>query len=142
MNISVLHILKNKNKSAIEEWLETEHECPSCKKDTFFKKCPANIPHVALARKREERDKMDKVASGDRVPYLFVTYSASKQYEKVEDPNYIIKHGIPIDYLYYFEHQFKSAIETIFDPMMEDVSELWKDLIPEKVKKVRKKKTV
>jgi len=26
--------------------------------------------------------------------------------------------------------------------MMENVSELWKDLIPEKVKKIRKKKTV
>lgn len=141
MNLSVLYKPINQKKSAIEEWLETEHECPSCKKDCQFKKCPANIPHVALARKREERDKMDKVASGERVPYLFVTYSASKQYEKVEDPDYIIKHGIPIDYLYYFEHQFKSAIETIFDPMMEDVSELWKDLIPEKVKKVRKKKT-
>jgi len=25
--------------------------------------------------------------------------------------------------------------------MMEDVTELWKDLIPEKVKKIRKKKT-
>ena len=62
--------------------------------------------------------------------------------EKVEDPAYVIKNAIPIDYVYYFEHQFKSAIQTIFEPMMEDVSELWKDLIPEKVRKVRKKKTV
>ena len=96
---------------------------------------------MALARKREERDKMDRVASGDRVPYLFVTYESSKQFEKVEDPAYVIKNAIPIDYIYYFEHQFKSAIETIFEPMMEDVSELWKDIIPEKVKKTRKKKS-
>ena len=142
MNISVLHKLSNKNKSHIAEFLETEHTCPSYKKDTFFKKCPANIPHVALARKRQERDKMDIVASGDRVPYVFVTYESTKQFEKVEDPEYIIKNGIPIDYIYYFEHQFKSALETIFEPMMEDVSELWKDLIPEKVKKVRRKKSV
>jgi DNA polymerase delta subunit 1 len=141
MNISVLHALKNKNKSHILEFLETEHMCPSCKNDTFFKRCPANIPHVALARKRQERDKMDIVAPGDRVPYVFATYQSTKQFEKVEDPDYIIKNGIPIDYIYYFEHQFKSAIQTIFEPMMEDVTELWKDLIPEKVKKIRKKKT-
>jgi DNA polymerase delta subunit 1 len=140
MNISVIHTLKNKNKSHIAEFLETEHECPSCKKECLFKRCPANIPHVALARKRQERDKMDIVASGDRVPYVFVTYQSTKQFEKVEDPDYIIKNGIPIDYIYYFEHQFKSAIQTIFEPMMEDVTELWKDLIPEKVKKIRKKK--
>ena len=132
---------KEHPKYNIIEFLETEHECPSCKKDTFFKRCPANIPHVALARKRQERDKMDIVASGDRVPYVFATYQSTKQFEKVEDPDYIIKNGIPIDYIYYFEHQFKSAIQTIFEPMMEDVTELWKDLIPEKVKKIRKKKT-
>ena len=125
----------------ILEFLETEHECPSCKKDTFFKRCPANIPHVALARKRQERDKMDTVPGGERVPYVFVTYQGTRQFEKVEDPDYVIKNGIPIDYIYYFEHQFKSAIQTIFEPMMEDVTELWKDLIPEKVKKIRKKKT-
>jgi DNA polymerase delta subunit 1 len=141
MNISVLHTLKNKNKSHILEFLETEHICPSCKNECLFKRCPANIPHVALARKRQERDKMDIVASGDRVPYVFATYQSTKQFEKVEDPDYIIKNGIPIDYIYYFEHQFKSAIQTIFEPMMEDVTELWKDLIPEKVKKIRKKKT-
>ena len=84
---------------------------------------------------------MDIVSSGDRVPYVFDTYQSTKQFEKVEDQDYIIKNGIPIDYIYYFEHQFKSAIQTIFEPMMEDVTELWKDLIPEKVKKVRKKKT-
>ena len=141
MDISVVHKLKSKNKSHVEEWLETTHDCPSCKKNTEFEKCPANIPHVALARKRELRDKMDKVASGDRVPYLFVTYDGSRQFEKVEDPDYVIKNAIPIDYIYYFEHQFKSAIETIFSPMMEDVSELWKDIIPAKVKKARKKLT-
>jgi len=137
MNVTVA----TKHKT-LDEFVKFEHNCPSCNKMCSFDKCPANIPHVALARKREERDKMDKVAGGERVPYVFVTYSGSRQFEKVEDPDYVIKNAIPIDYIYYFEHQFKSAIETIFEPMMENVSELWKDLIPEKVKKIRKKKTV
>jgi hypothetical protein len=85
-------------------------------------------------------DKMDKVASGDRVPYVFATYDSTKQFEKVEDPNYVIKNRIPIDYTYYFEHQLKSALETIFAPMLNDVTELWKDLIPQKQKKIRKSK--
>lgn len=136
MNVTVA----TKHKS-LDEFIKFEHNCQSCNKMCIFEKCPANIPHVALARKREERDKMDKVAGGERVPYVFVTYSGSRQFEKVEDPDYVIKNAIPIDYIYYFEHQFKSAIETIFEPMMENVSDIWKDLIPEKVKKIRKKKT-
>ena len=127
-------------KKSVDEFIKSTHNCPNCEKETTFIKCPANIPHVALARKREFRDKMDKVASGDRVPYVFATYDSTKQFEKVEDPNYVIKNRIPIDYVYYFEHQFKSALETIFSPMLQDVSELWKDLIPQKQKKIRKKK--
>jgi len=134
MNICVI------SKKEISEWLKENHECPSCKKSCSFLRCPANIPHVALARKREERDKMDKVSSGERVPYVFITGGGSRQYEKVEDPEYVIKSGEIIDYVYYFEHQFKSAIETIFEPMMEDVSELWNDIIPPKTKRVRKTK--
>ncbi len=134
MDINVL------TKKSVEEFIKTEHTCLGCKETCLFEKCPANIPHVALARKREQRDKMDIVASGDRVPYVFATYNSSKQFEKVEDPSYVIKNSVPIDYIYYFEHQFKSAIETIFSPMMESVDELWKDLIPEKQKKRRVKK--
>jgi DNA polymerase delta subunit 1 len=126
-------------KKSVDEFIKIKHKCPSCEKETTFEKCPANIPHVALARKRESRDKMDKVASGDRVPYVFATYDSTKQFEKVEDPNYVVKNRIPIDYIYYFEHQFKSALETIFSPMLSDVTELWKDLIPQKQKKIKKK---
>lgn len=129
-----------KTESILEDFLKREHECPKCVKMTRFKRCPANLPHVALARKREERDKMDIVASGDRIPYVFATYDSTKQFEKVEDPAYVIKNNIPIDYIYYFEHQFKSVIETIFNPMMENVSDLWTDIIPPKKRKTRVKK--
>jgi DNA polymerase delta subunit 1 len=134
MDITVL------TKKSVDEFIKSVHKCPSCEKEAMFEKCPANIPHVALARKRELRDKMDKVSSGDRVSYVFATYESTKQFEKVEDPNYVIKNRVPIDYIYYFEHQFKTVLETIFSPMLNDVSELWKDLIPAKQKKIRKSK--
>lgn len=124
----------------MEDFLKREHVCPNCSETTTFKRCPANLPHVALARKRLERDKMDVVNSGDRIPYVFATYDSTKQFEKVEDPEYIKKNGIPIDYLYYFDHQFKSVIETIFTPMLENVPDLWLDIIPAKQKKTRAKK--
>jgi len=124
----------------MEDFLKREHICPNCSETTTFKRCPANLPHVALARKRLERDKMDVVNSGDRIPYVFATYDSTKQFEKVEDPEYVKKNGIPIDYLYYFDHQFKSVIETIFTPMLENVPDLWLDIIPAKQKKTRAKK--
>ena len=83
---------------------------------------------------------MDVVNSGDRISFVFATYNSTKQFEKVEDPDYVRKNNIPIDYLYYFEHQFKSVIETIFAPMMDNIPDLWLDIIPAKQKKTRVKK--
>jgi len=136
MNVTIL------TKKSLEEFITSQHKCPSCEKETTFLKCQANLPHVALARKRESRDKMDKIASGDRISYVFANYNSTKQFEKVEDPNYVIKNRIPIDYIYYFEHQLKSALETIFSPMLKDVSELWADLVTKKTKKITKNKII
>ena len=36
-------------------------------------------------------------------------------WKKVEDPVYVEENNVPIDYLYYFDHQLKSPLETIFD---------------------------
>tara|TARA_B000000475_G_scaffold266889_1_gene257268 strand:- start:1649 stop:2578 length:930 start_codon:yes stop_codon:yes gene_type:complete len=130
----------NPKETILEDFLKREHTCPNCSKLTTFKQCPANLPHVALARKRLERDRMDVVNSGDRISFVFATYNSTKQFEKVEDPDYVRKNNIPIDYLYYFEHQFKSVIETIFAPMMDNIPDLWLDIIPAKQKKTRVKK--
>ncbi len=130
----------NPKETILEDFLKREHTCPNCSKLTTFKQCPANLPHVALARKRVERDRMDVVNSGDRISFVFATYNSTKQFEKVEDPEYVKKNNIPIDYLYYFEHQFKSVIETIFAPMMDNIPDLWLDIIPAKQKKTRVKK--
>jgi DNA polymerase delta subunit 1 len=128
---------KNMKIQDIKSFLKNDQECPFCEKKTKFVQMEANIPHVALARKRAERDAFDAPDSGDRVPYVFVTgkgYMGSRQFEKVEDPKYVLNHGIPIDYEYYFEHQFRSSLETIFDPMMESVSDIWAGLLEKKKK--------
>ncbi len=38
--------------------------------------------------------------------------------ELVEDPVYVVENDIPIDTLYYLEHQVKSPLETIFNILL------------------------
>jgi DNA polymerase delta subunit 1 len=117
------------------QFLSKESICPSCNKTVIFKKMLPNLPHVALAEKMKERDPFNCPVIGDRVPYVFIVSSPkAKQFEKVEDPKYAINNLINIDYMYYFEHQLKSVFETIFEVILDDISVLFKDLIPDKKK--------
>jgi DNA polymerase elongation subunit (family B) len=127
----------------LNKFMERKHYCFTCKEETEFKTNKANIPHVALARKMKERDPYNCPQVGERVPYVFKKISNSKalQFERVEDPQYLIQNCIPIDFEYYFEHQFKSAIETIFYPILKDEMEekMFKNIIPEKPPKRTRK---
>lgn len=62
-----------------------------------------NIPHKILAEKMKERDPGSAPNVNDRVPYVFVEGSSSKQYEKVEHPEYVIEHNLKIDSIYYVD---------------------------------------
>lgn len=128
----------------IEEFIRTPKYCYTCLKETDFMTNKANIPHVALARKMKERDPYNCPQVGERVPYVFKKVSNPKalQFERVEDPQYLTQNCIPIDFEYYFEHQFKSAIETIFYPILkEELDEImFKDIVPEKPPKRSRKK--
>lgn len=128
--------LNNINKELIKK-------CPECNSN-LIRQTP-NIPHVALARKMEERDKFNCPAVGERVPFVFIKTNIknARQFEKVEDPNFAIKNLKEIDYNYYFEHQLKSAIDTIFGPILKDnINEIYSGLIEEKQKRTRKKKEI
>ena len=123
--------------------MQRKHYCFTCKEETEYKTNKANIPHVALARKMKERDPYNCHQVGERVPYVFkkVTNPRALQFERVEDPQYLVQNCIPIDFDYYFEHQFKSAIETIFYPILKEELEekMFKDIVPEKPPKRTRK---
>lgn len=139
-------------KKRMDKFLSVKHKCYTCypktpdeEKESWFIQNPPNIPHVALARKMEERDPYNCPEVGERVPFVFKKVNNSKalQAGRVEDPNYLIQNCIEIDYEYYFEHQWKSALETIFEPILGDELEniLFKGIVAEKPpKKTRKKK--
>jgi DNA polymerase elongation subunit (family B) len=101
-----------------------------------------NLPHVALAEKMKERDPFNCPVIGDRVPYVFIKGDPKlKQFEKVEDPVFSTNNMLSIDYLYYFEHQLKSVLETIFEVVIDDLADLFAEATALKPKKTRVKKT-
>lgn len=125
--------------------LETVTVCPSCKKDVSIEIMPPNLPHVALVEKMKIRDPFNCPVIGDRVPYVFICGPDNlKQYEKVEDPTFAVNNLLSIDYMYYFDHQLKTVLETIFEIVSDDsLSQIFKyaiDLKPKKVKKQKKSK--
>jgi len=75
------------------------------------------MAHVALVEKMRLRDPNSAPKPGDRVPFVYIDIGDPKalSWKKTEDPQYVIENNIPIDYLYYLEHQLKSPIETIFN---------------------------
>jgi len=80
-------------------------------------KRPETIAHYQLVEKMKLRDPNSAPKPGDRVPFVYIDIGDPKalSWKKVEDPQYVIDNKVPIDYLYYLEHQLKVPLETIFD---------------------------
>ena len=81
------------------------------------------MAHVALVEKMIERDPNSAPKPGDRVPFVYVDIGDPKALaaKKVEDPQYVIENNVPIDNLYYLEHQLKNPLKTIFDILLGEV---------------------
>lgn len=72
----------------------------------------AKQAHVSLAEKMRTRDPGSAPALGDRVPYI-ITKGAKKEpaYDRAEDPLYVLKHNVPIDYNYYLDNMLRKPLE-------------------------------
>lgn len=75
------------------------------------------ISHVNVARKIGERNPGSQPKSGDRVPYVFMDTKIKKQlqWEKAEDPTYVIENNLKLDTLYYLEHSLISPLASLFE---------------------------
>jgi DNA polymerase delta subunit 1 len=62
-----------------------------------------DLPHLAVARKMEQRDPGSGPKPGDRVRYVLLDTGnpTDKQSVKAEDPAYAVEHGLPLDMSYY-----------------------------------------
>jgi DNA polymerase delta subunit 1 len=79
----------------------------------------AKQAHVELAERMKKRDAGSAPALGDRVAYVMVKGTTkSKNYEKSEDPLFVLENNIPIDTKYYLDNQLSKPLIRIFEPVI------------------------
>ncbi|KAF2462071.1 DNA polymerase delta catalytic subunit [Lineolata rhizophorae] len=79
----------------------------------------AKQAHVELAKRMKKRDKDSAPALGDRVAYVIVKGAGdAKNYERSEDPMYVLEHNIPVDTKYYLDNQLAKPLSRIFEPIL------------------------
>ncbi|KAI4149062.1 MAG: hypothetical protein LQ341_001411 [Variospora aurantia] len=75
--------------------------------------------HVELAERMKKRDLGSAPTLGDRVAYVIVKGAGgAKNYERSEDPLYVLEHNIPIDTKYYLDNQLAKPLGRIFEPIL------------------------
>ncbi|OJJ88473.1 DNA-directed DNA polymerase delta POL3 [Aspergillus glaucus CBS 516.65] len=79
----------------------------------------AKQAHVELAERMRKRDAGSAPTLGDRVAYVIVKGAGgSKNYEKSEDPIFVLENNIPIDTKYYLDNQLANPLGRIFEPIL------------------------
>ncbi|RAL14858.1 DNA-directed DNA polymerase delta POL3 [Aspergillus homomorphus CBS 101889] len=79
----------------------------------------AKQAHVELAERMRKRDAGSAPTLGDRVAYVIVKGAGgSKNYERSEDPIYVLENNIPIDTKYYLDNQLANPLGRIFEPIL------------------------
>ncbi len=82
----------------------------------------AKQAHVELAERMRKRDAGSAPTLGDRVAYVIIKGSAgAKNFERSEDPIYVLEHNVPIDTKYYLDNQLAKPLGRIFEPILGDV---------------------
>jgi DNA polymerase delta subunit 1 len=112
MDISQLVITKSLNKGA-----EYALGLGGKKEDYKVKQA-----HVELAARMKKRDAGSAPQMGDRVPYVIITGAkGAANFEKAEDPIYVLENNLPIDCKWYLTNQLTKPLERVFEPIINDV---------------------
>jgi len=112
MDISRLVITKSLNKGA-----EYALGLGGKKEDYKMKQA-----HVELAARMKQRDPGSAPQMGDRVPYVIITGAkGAANFEKAEDPIYVLENNLPIDCKWYLTNQLSKPLTRIFEPIIGDV---------------------
>lgn len=83
------------------------------------------LPHVELAKKLKQRDSATAPNVGDRVSYIIVKgVKGQAQYERAEDPLYVLDNNLAIDYNHYLD-AIKSPLSRIFEVIMQNSDSLF-----------------
>jgi len=102
-----------------------------------------NLPHVQVRNKIKTRSPGSEPQSGDRVQFVIIETNepTTKQFEKAEDPKWVLENNLKLDYNYYFTNKFMTPICDLLEPLVENPKmALFGDLLI--AKKSRKKPEV
>ena len=79
----------------------------------------AKQAHVELAERMKKRDAGSAPTLGDRVAYVIVKGAGgAKNYERSEDPIFVLENNVPIDTKYYLDNQLAKPLGRIFEPIL------------------------
>ncbi|KAL8639587.1 MAG: hypothetical protein Q9228_003397 [Teloschistes exilis] len=79
----------------------------------------AKQAHVELAERMRKRDPGSAPNLGDRVAYVIIKGAGgAKNYERSEDPIFVLENNLPIDTKYYLDNQLAKPLARIFDPIL------------------------
>jgi DNA polymerase delta subunit 1 len=75
--------------------------------------------HTELVERMKKRDAGSAPTLGDRVAYVMIKGAGgAKNYEKSEDPIYVLENNVPIDTKYYLDNQLAKPLGRIFEPIV------------------------
>ncbi|KAL5119589.1 DNA-directed DNA polymerase delta [Pleosporales sp. CAS-2024a] len=75
--------------------------------------------HVELAERMKKRDAGSAPGLGDRVAYVMIkSASGARNFEKSEDPLFVLENNLPIDTKYYLDNQLAKPLGRIFEPIL------------------------
>ena len=96
-----------------------------------YYKDPDRIAHKVLADRIGERDPGNKPKINDRIPYIYIqTDKKSKlQGDRIENPDYIIEHGLKPDYEFYITNQIMKPVSQIFALCLKDIPGFSKNIL-------------
>jgi DNA polymerase elongation subunit (family B) len=85
---------------------------------------PEQMVHKVLADRMAERDPGNKPQANDRIPYAYIDVGAKKvslQGERVEHPDFIRKHNLPLDAGFYISNQISKPVSQIYALVLEQL---------------------
>ena len=90
-----------------------------------FYKNPKQIAHKVLADRIGKREPGNKPSPGSRIPFVYIQTKGKPklQGDRIEDPKYIIKHGLKPDFTHYITNQIQKPVQQIYCLVLDQIKE-------------------
>nr|QBK88617.1 MAG: DNA polymerase family B elongation subunit [Mimivirus LCMiAC01] len=125
----------------------TKEECIEERMKSREERTYANrksLAHVALADKMADRDPGNKPQSNDRIPFVYIETNKKKclQGDRVENPNYVIEHGLKIDFLFYITNQIMKPAVQFLEKIVENAQKIFNTFITRELNRRKGKRPI